>query len=52
MWGLANILKALKFINEDAKQVHGYIHPASIFVTQLILILNLNVVWFVEIGLF
>lgn len=36
MWGLANILKALKFINEDAKQVHGFIHPSSIFVTQVI----------------
>ena len=23
MWGLAGILKALKFVNEDAKQVHG-----------------------------
>ena len=34
MWGMANILKALKFLNEDAKQVHGYIHPSSIFVTQ------------------
>ena len=34
MWGMANILKALKFLNEDAKQVHGYIHPTSIFVTQ------------------
>ena len=31
---MANILKALKFLNEDAKQVHGYIHPTSIFVTQ------------------
>lgn len=36
MWGLANILKALKFLNEDAKQVHGYLHPSSIFVTQVI----------------
>ena len=34
MWGMANILKALKFLNEDAKQVHGYIHPTSVFVTQ------------------
>lgn len=35
MWGLSNILKALKFLNEDAKQVHGMIHPCSIFVTQV-----------------
>ena len=36
MWGLANIFKDFKFINEDAKQVHGFIHPSSIFVTQVI----------------
>lgn len=37
MWGLAGILKALKFVNEDAKQVHGLLHPSSIFVTQVYL---------------
>lgn len=35
MWGLAGILKALKFVNEDAKQVHGCLHPSTIFVTQV-----------------
>lgn len=35
MWGLAGILKALKFLNEDAKKVHGLVHPSSIFVTQV-----------------
>ena len=35
MGGLAGILKALKFVNEDAKQVHGCLHPSSIFVTQV-----------------
>ena len=35
MWGLAGILKALKFLIEDAKKIHGLVHPSSIFVTQV-----------------
>jgi SCY1-like protein 1 len=33
-WGLSSLAKTIKFINEDASSVHGYVRVSTVFTSE------------------